>query len=246
MGGLLAHSKQWQKFEQNFASAQKAHNFRVFHTIKFKKRDGEFKKWTDAQCAALLNELPILIGSGLTDAVCVTLHNDSYNKFYQSGNDKPKKVRLDSKYGLCFRMCLYHFVLEVAKRQHKNEFPHLNIVLENGPKNIGDAGRIFSEVKDELNAMGVDILQTLTQADKGSCGQLMMADFFAHTQFMAATNQLPRTGDVAPTYVRELRKGETSIAHYASTPEGLANIRAHLISTFLASKNTRVRTKQQS
>jgi hypothetical protein len=130
-----------------------------------------------------MNDLGPLIGMGLTDGAAITLHNSSYDQFYK-GEQKPNKVRLDSRYGLCFRMCVYHFVLESAKRQYRKKFPELHIVLEAGHRNAGDAERIFVEMKKEFESIGCNILRTLTKATKDDCDPLMMADFIAHYTFM--------------------------------------------------------------
>lgn len=239
MGGLLAHAGQWKVFEKKFSAAQKKHKFNVFHTKKFKKRDGDFKGWTDKQCEALILDFPSLIGQGLTDCICVTLDNEAFVNSYKI-QDKPKKFQFDTKYGLCFRMCLYHFLLEVGKRHFKKQFPHLHIIVEDGPKNLGDATRIFLEVKKSLSFIGIDILQTITPAKKDSCGQLMMADFFAHTGFMQATGQMSAPAIELPANLPRLAKRRhTSVAHYASTPEGLANIREHMINQFVSKRKRR-------
>jgi hypothetical protein len=119
MGGLLGRAEQWKQFEMQFSQLQAEYGFRAWHTKKFKRKVGEFKGWTDEKCHNLYWALQKVAGSGLTDAVAITLDNASYETNYKFG-DLPRRARLDTKYGLCFRMCLIHFVQEVLKRRRRN------------------------------------------------------------------------------------------------------------------------------
>jgi len=126
MGGLLARAEQWERWDEGFARLQKKHGFRVWHSKKSRQRKGDFKGWTVEQRSALYWDLAHLNAYGLTEAVAMTLNNSDYENHYRGG-PKPNKARFDSKYGLCFRVCLYHFVREVLKRQYKKKVPLLHI-----------------------------------------------------------------------------------------------------------------------
>lgn len=141
------------------------YGFRVWHTKKFKRKAGDFRGWTDKKCHDLYWALQKVAGSGLTDAVAITLDNASYETNYKLG-ELPRKARLDTRYGLCFRMCLIHFVQEVLKRRRRNRIPPLDIVLEAGHANCGDAERIFLEEKNRWERAGLPVLRTLIVADK--------------------------------------------------------------------------------
>ncbi len=225
MGGLLARADQWKYFQKGFNRIKKEHDFRVFHTKKFKRKKGAFKGWTNDQCLALIADLGRLTGTGLTDGVAIALDNSTYERHYKS-DGKPNKARLDSKYGLCFRMCIYHFMLETMKRKYRKKYPDLHIVLEAGHPNSGDAERIFSEIKQEFDSVGICILRTLTIAAKDKCDPLMMADFVAHSTLML--DRRARSGKVVSN-PQPVPRGFTGITHFQSTPEGLANIRAHVL-----------------
>jgi hypothetical protein len=222
MGGFLARADQWEKFEKAFAKAQKEHGFRVWHSKKFKRRDGDFKGWSDEQISALYWELAHLTSYGLTDSVVMNLNNADFETHYWSG-EKPRRARLDTKYGYCFRACLLFFIKEVLKREFRKKIPHLHIVLESGHKNVGDAERIFWEVKKDWD---LDFLRTITQADKDSCGQLMMADFAAHSEYLLETKLKPEQRDRTS---QKIPKGMTGLSHLQSTPEALARNRAEII-----------------
>jgi hypothetical protein len=109
----------------------------------------------------------------------------------------------------------------------------LHFVLESGHKNTGDADRIFNEVKAELESSGCDVLRDLLLADKDKCDPLMMADFLAHTSFMAG-----QTGGRAPDHwkmpqqaktTQKLPRGQTGVTHLRFKPSGLAELKSSLI-----------------
>ena len=139
-------------------------------------------------------------------------------------------MRLDSKYGLCFRNCLYFFALEGIKRTFRGRYPTLNFVLESGHRNFGDALRIFNEVKAELKANACDMLGTMASADKDECDPLMMADFLAHTAFTRGSIQPTQPyGNIArpePTIGRK----ETGVTHLEFERGGLTNLKSTLVS----------------
>ncbi|MGB6756158.1 MAG: DUF3800 domain-containing protein [Xanthobacteraceae bacterium] len=117
MGGMLANARQWERFEQNFRRLKKKHGFEIFHTKKFKRRTGDFKGWTHEQCLALVADLAPLTATAFTEGVTVLLENAAYDAEYKA-SETPRGLRLDSKYGLCFRNCLLFFALEALKRAH--------------------------------------------------------------------------------------------------------------------------------
>jgi hypothetical protein len=226
MGGVLGRADQWKRFQAGYDNAKKKYGFRTFHTKKFKKKAGDFKGWTDEQCMALWVDLGQLTNSGLTDCVAIALDNETYARHYKA-DGAPTKAALDSKYGLCFRMCLNYFLLEMMKRKYRKKFPGLDIVLEAGHPNSGDAERIFVETKKEFEALG--IIRTLTLATKDDCDPLMTADFIAHSTLLLnrkarALNRPTPASQIVP-------RGQLGITHMESTPEGLANIRAMVIDT---------------
>jgi Protein of unknown function (DUF3800) len=221
MGGVVGRADQWKQFQAGYDKAKEKHGFQVFHTKKFKKKSGDFKGWSGEKCIALWNDLGQLTASGLTDCVAIALDNETYALHYKASG-VPAKVRLDSKYGLCFRMCINYFLLEMMKRKYRRKFPKLHIVLEAGNPNSGDAERIFLESKKESGSLG--ILQTLTLATKEDCDPLMMADFVAHSTLLL--NRRAREQNRPTPQSQIVPRRMLGITHLESTPQGLANLRA--------------------
>lgn len=87
-------------------------------------------------------------------------------------------MKPDSHYGLCFRMCLAQLGRAVRMRDNR---AILNIVLEAGHTNSGDAERIFNEFRAELTRAGLNNFGDFSVATKQEALPLMVADFFAHS-----------------------------------------------------------------
>lgn len=239
MAGMLANARQWEAFEKDFRRIKARHHFKIFHTKKFKKKDGDFKGWTDGQCLALMADLAPLTATAFTEGVSVKLDNADYETEFRAG-EKPRRMRLDSRYGFCFRNCLTFFAIEGLKRVHRGQYPKLHFVLESGHKNAGDALRIFNEVKAELEADGCNMLGDLLFADKDKCDPLMMADFLAHMAYM-----MGQSGGRAPDHwkvpteiqkIPQLTRGrsETGVTHLRFKPGGLGELKAVLIEQLTA------------
>lgn len=236
MGGILARAEQWRNFEKKFAAVQSQFGFKVWHTKKFKRKAGDFRGWTDEKCHELYRSLADVTSYGLTDVVAVTLDNASYDADYRVGKF-PRKARLDTKYGLCFRFCVVHLVGQVLKRKRRSRVPPLDIVLEGGHANFGDAQRIFLEEKRIWVHEDVPILRSLTKADKDACGQLMMADFAAHSEYTMEKHEID-TGIRRNRQTIAAPRGMTGSSHYLLTPETLRKLRAKIVERAAPKRST--------
>ncbi len=168
MGGVMANASQWSRFNLEFDRVRRKYGFRIFHTKKFKSRSGDFANWPRERCLQLVWELADITKSAFMELVAFPLDNATYESDYRLG-EKPKKLRLDSRYGLCFRQCLLHFLREVLRRERKGKLSKLDVVLESGHTNAGDAERIFRELKTDMQAAKWEVLGSIAFADKGKC-----------------------------------------------------------------------------
>jgi hypothetical protein len=168
-------------------------------------------------------ELAQLTDGAFADSVAVSLREDHYQQFYKLAGTK---CRLDSRYGLCFRLALYYLLSEVLKRKYRKGIPPLHIVMESGYPNYGDAERIFVEVKDEMSEDGYGFLGAITKAGKDESSGLMIADFVAHSTFLMQSDAIR---GVRPFPEPDSAIKTRGIMHLDSTPEGLANMRAHVM-----------------
>src|SRR5262249_18304527 len=75
---------------------------------------------------------------------------------------------------------------------------------------------------------GVPILQTLSKADKDECGQLMMADFAAHSEYIMEKREID-TGMPRNRPTVAVPRGMTGSTHYQFTPEMLRKLRTEIV-----------------
>jgi hypothetical protein len=204
MGGLLGNAFQWERFDKRFRKLQKKFKFTVFHTKKFKNRDGDFKGWSREKQVALLDAMAETTdGEAFVSGVTFSLDNAEYERDMQRTANFPRKVRIPTKYGLCFLECLKHFVVEAENRQRNGKFPKLHIICESGAANAGDALRIFNEQKQLAERAGYPIMESLVFKDKEGCRPLMIADFLAHTRWLREELGVPvQAHELAPASAR--------------------------------------------
>lgn len=240
MAGVMATARQWANFEAEFAKLQGKYGFKTFHTKKFKRRKGDFKGWSPIKQLALLTDIAALSENAFIESTTITLDNADYRASYKSG-DKPRRLRLESEYGFCFRNLLMFFALEGIKWTHGN-LPKLHFVLENGHRNWSEVRDIFREVKSELRGLDRDLLGEVTFADKSDCTPLMIADFLAHITFMRR-DETPSPGDPG-TPVTEavlLPRQEPGVTHLRFKPGGLAELKTDLVEKIKATRSSSAR-----
>jgi hypothetical protein len=180
IAAFLGTARQWRIFERRIRGLQREYQFTQFHGKEFKAKSGEFKGWSDRKRFGLLSEITHLVRDNLTEGASVALEAERYIKEYREA-PRPGKMTLDSHYGICFRHVLSHLIRAVEEKgwHHK-----LNVVLEDGHRNVGDAVRIFGEIKNELFVdFENDLLGTITIAQKRDSIALMAADFLAYVTY---------------------------------------------------------------
>jgi lysophospholipase L1-like esterase len=135
---------------------QRRDGFTVFHATHFRARRDEFKGWSDQKCSRLVHDLAVAIRDELTEGVTIALPRSLYEKEYRGGY-VPKKMSLDSQFGVCFHACMDRLIhiLRSMKKRHR-----LNVVIEHGHPNAEGAVTIFKEIKARLAEAGIDILGT--------------------------------------------------------------------------------------
>jgi hypothetical protein len=185
MGGFMGAFREEVILGRRLRALQYHYGFTIFHATEFKSRRGDFQGWSDEKRLALIQDMTDMVATSLSSVVIATLPNDRYRMEYRS-TPRPRKVTLDSAYGLCFRMCLVHFLEEMERRSPvMNYGSKLNVILEHGHPNAGDAKRIFEETRQNTMVLHcADPLGTITTATKRSCARLMVADFLAYTGYM--------------------------------------------------------------
>jgi hypothetical protein len=168
LSGIMGTANQWAHFQTEMNKIKARYSFTVFHAKEFRAQSGEFRGWSPYKCRALLQEM-MAASSKLMDAITITLTNDVYEQSYREG-EQHRRLRLDTKYALCLRYALLNFVVQALKKlgnHRKFGETRLNVVMESGHKNAGDAERVFHEMRQEYADLGLHLLDGITFKDNG-------------------------------------------------------------------------------
>jgi hypothetical protein len=234
MAGVLGDVGQWARFRTGLARLKLEFGFDHFRAKEFRQRTGRFAGWSAEKSLLLIDKLVELTANKMMDTLEFVFDNKAYNDRYR-GKEKHKKLVLDSKYGLCFRHCMYYFILSIVRKFPKRpeDGLTLNVVVESGHKNAGAALVIFNELKREAEGHGAkDLLGVLSFAAKDQCDELMMPDFISH---MALQQDRRRHAGLwkPPSDARNVEGPESfdgpgDIVHLEFQPDGLADVRSRL------------------
>lgn len=190
MSAWLGHAYQWRRVEKKLKPIKEKFDFKVFHFTDWKNRTGEFRGWSEQKCDALAVDLIGILEKHLTQGVTVFLEHSRYMNEYKAP-PVPRKMRLDSQYGVCFRACLSHIIRVVERHGNSHK---LNVTIENGHRNVNDCNRIFYEFKEFWRENSKDVLGEFKIDRKDSSPPLMFADMLAaaHSKFreLKALNDL--------------------------------------------------------
>jgi hypothetical protein len=190
MACLLGYARQWELFGRRLRALQKRDGFSVFHATDFRNKTGEFFGWSDAKGLQLVSDLTELVRDNLTEGVTVYLERQRYLDEYRK-RPVPKKMTLDSQYGVSFRACMAH-IISIVLRDGKRH--RLDVIIEDGHPNVGDTERIFNDMKRQVKSrLGPDLLGTHTIAKKEKAAPLMVSDFLAYTYLQMRTSKLDYT-----------------------------------------------------
>jgi hypothetical protein len=201
LAAFLGHAFQWRRFEKKLAKIKVREGFTVFHAKDFKARAGEFSGWSDDKCERLINKLTLLVQRTLTEGLTIALTRERYLTEYRS-QPIPRKMNLDSQYGVCFRACMARLFDVMAEHNYQDR---LNVVMEDGHPNVWDCARIFKDLREHCKVLaGSDFLGSFSVATKESSPPLMVADM------LAATYSVYRT---------QAARGTIGPSDFVATPE---------------------------
>jgi hypothetical protein len=205
MACFLGQARQWELFGRRLRFLQKRDGFTVFHATEFRNKTGEFAGWSNTKCMQLVNDLTELVRDNLTEGVTVHLEHRRYIDEYRKP-PVPKKMNLDSQYGVCFRVCMAHIIAIVLADGKRHR---LNVAIEDGHVNVRDTERIFNDMKLQVkNRFGVDLLGTHTIAKKEQAAALMVSDFLAYSYLQMRSSKVDYASQ-APMYVPKKQAGLT-------------------------------------
>jgi hypothetical protein len=229
MGALVGRLGQWAYFDKKWRKMLRRNGIAYFHSKEWKHKQGPFKGWKDDKRAALIERASDIQRDNTLFGLTVKIQQGDYIQNYKSG-DRPKKVPLDSIYGLCFRHVVV-FVVDTLARSLKRSDTEVNFVLEAGHKNAGDAVRIFDQMKNDKSGRPV-ALGTLALEGKKKFYGLQGADLVSHTFYLAERaneddmnlTPVPESGTLSDAEKALKRKGP--IFRNVLGPEQLKHIKA--------------------
>jgi hypothetical protein len=221
MACFLGTERQWELFGRRLRGLQRRYGFTLFHSTEFKNKRGEFAKWSDAKCMDLVHDLTALVRDNLTEGVTIHFERSRYEQEYRKP-PIPKRMSLDSQYGVCFRACLAHLIAIVLRDGRKHL---LDVVIEDGHKNVGDVVRIFEDMKAiTRRRLNTEVLRSIRVVKKRGAAALMLADFMAYTYSRMRASKVsggPDYDAIAPMP----RKREAGLTHLELLPKALANLK---------------------
>jgi Protein of unknown function (DUF3800) len=189
MAAYLGTDAQWRAFDSDWAALLETADVRYVHAVDLFKRTKQFKDWPAERVNAFAVEIDGVIASHMPMGFSVIIRDDDYRQIYVEG-PRPRRSRLDSKYGVCFRACLAFapsFIaseLQLAGEARRARETTINFVLEDGHRNVGDARRLFDLFKGDALPEWQHFVGTFDVSSKDSPGA-QAADFLAYCVYRA-------------------------------------------------------------
>jgi hypothetical protein len=181
MAGFLADARQWRSFEKRTTKLFARFHVDIFHTIDVKRSDEDFEGWTVDRKIEFLDEFQHIINETTEMGYSAILLEKDYR--YYLSLPWPRKARKDARYTLLFRACMADAIDGISSNdrlKYQTE-SRLNVVLEIGGPNSGDALRLYNFFKKRLGGENNRVLAGLTFEAKGDCLPLAAADLFAYS-----------------------------------------------------------------
>ncbi len=229
VAGFVSTVDQWSNYEHDLSLLLNEFGIEIFHAKEFRQKKGPFKGWQETKRARFNSQFLQIADNNLAYGLAMIVDNKDYRDIYSPGTFR-KKSRPDTIYGLCFRAALLKVLLLV--KDSSDMWP-INIILENGHKNAGDALRIFGEMKDQLNPKYSPYLGKISFGTKRDTVPLAISDSLAYAIFRmsAGYSKHPTNPNAVvvgpsnpPYYVHKIQLSRTQIDR-----EGLAQMRAILL-----------------
>jgi len=233
MGGYVARLGQWQHFDREWRRMLQRHSLTHVHVIDVLNGRNEFRGWTQDRALKLWREVEKITSKYTLFGSATFVSDKDYRDLYAA--DWPKKIPLDTRYGLCFRL----ITILVFKKVYENEKRHdlsLNMVLESGASNAGDAVRIFNLFKTHAPPHLAGMVGKITFGGKKEFPGLQAADGIASSVFRLEKLPLTEpyysphdTWDEPVELGRARINGRVPVYRIEATPSILRQVRESII-----------------
>lgn len=237
MAGYVATIGKWADFHRKWAQVLKRYGLTYHHTKEWKDTTGEYKDWPLTKKEKFITKATKI---GAQHALCgftITLKHPDYDRHYVAGN-RPKKIPLDTKYGVCFRIFL-SFLPMMLKNSLDRDDLIIDVVMEAGAKGQRDTSRIFKLFKEQAPPEQAQLVNTIATADKKNFYGLQFADCLAFGAFQAEQKTPDLTHfpkDATLDDCKEIVGQRSPVFRLEVTPELLAELKDNIIAQVEARK----------
>jgi hypothetical protein len=181
VAGYVARLGQWIRFNKKWAKLLRDNGLTYHHTVEMMNRRGSYARWHERHGSRFIERATRIAEHDTLFGFVVRLNKSDYDKFYVAG-ERPRKIPLDTKYGVCFRVLL-SFLPLILQRSISLDNAEVHLVLEAGATGIGDTKRIFDIFRKHAPPEISRLIPTRTEADKKRFHGLQAADTLAYAAY---------------------------------------------------------------
>jgi hypothetical protein len=181
IGAFVGRLGQWVDFDRKWKGLLKRYDAEYFHSKSLMSSRRHFKGWPFHKKAAFMQDAAKIADKHTLYAFTVMLRADEYEQYYRN-SARPRKIQLDSMYGLCVRGAIA-LVVNMTPRLIGRDDLEISFVFEDGHKNAGDAVRIFNQIKGDGPPDLTKYLKSISFGAKAEFPGLQAADANAYRSF---------------------------------------------------------------
>jgi hypothetical protein len=149
IAGYVGSVSQWHDFDQNRSRLLQEYGVSHLHAVNLRHRNREFQGWSAEKAAQFAEAAETICDQHTMFGFAAVMNIEDYKRNYADGH-KPRKIPLDTKYGVCFRACLSYLPMAILREVNRDDVS-LNVTLEAGHPNTGDATRLFGLFKKQAD-----------------------------------------------------------------------------------------------
>jgi hypothetical protein len=199
---LVASHQQWDAHHAEWTALLNRYGLDHLHAVDLFNRTKKFRGWAFEQIAELVTTANDITERNILFGVVSVLTNDDFVMAYRRGS-KPRKISLDSKYGVCFRYALSNVISFL--RGHHGEDHTLDVMMESGDPKIGASRNIFEQIRRVGDEFTGQLLRHITEGEKKKFTGLQAADLIAYPTYKIETAYSVTTLDGAPDDVEVVK-----------------------------------------
>lgn len=180
----LGNVHQWRAWDKEIGVLFRDFRIKVFHAKEWRDTDGEFHAWSVNKKVRFMDDMSDISNRTLEIGCSAFVNDAEYKEHYNNGLGS-RKLRHDTRYGVCFRAALTFATQMALDRKSvvwKKPKRTLNVIAECSQYS-GDALRIFGEFKQDERVLKDEyrkVIGALSFDTKDNCRPLAVADAAAY------------------------------------------------------------------